>query len=148
MCVALSALGWLAFAPAANAQTVYAVETLGDRVVPITGSTAQQPIAVGSNPRMVAITPDGSTAYVTDVVAQGKVYAIDAAQGSIKTAIPVGTAPFDVAVAPDGIRAYVANLESDNVSVIDTTQNVVVGTVDVGDGPLGIAITPHGQREY
>ena len=105
-------------------------------------------IPVGPRPIVVAITPDGKHAYVTN---QGDdtVSVIDTATGAVSATIPVGPAPSGVAITPDGKHVYVANNGSgllgtgvvDNtVSVIDTATGVVSATITVGNGPVGVAV--------
>jgi YVTN family beta-propeller protein len=48
--------------------TAYVINNLGNTVTPIdvTANTPGAPIPAGTNPRGVAVTPDGKTAYVTN----------------------------------------------------------------------------------
>ncbi len=58
-------------------------------------------ITVGSNPRGVAITPDGTHVYVTNG-GDGTVSVITTATGVVSAPITVGYGPFGVAITPDG----------------------------------------------
>jgi YVTN family beta-propeller protein len=91
----------------------------------------------------IAITPDGTQAYVTSPGA-GTDSVINTATNTVGATISLGTNrnPFGVAITPDGTRAYVTNDDSDSVSVIDTTTSTVVATIPVGAGPVAVAITP------
>jgi YVTN family beta-propeller protein len=116
------------------------------------------PTGAGSSaePFGVAITPDGSTAYVTNSQeANGKsVSTINVAAGTNGVEI----APFDlgtvgVAITPDGRRAYVASKIAATVSVINTATNKLIGSpIEVGveneSFDRGVAITPDGKRVY
>ena len=83
----------------------------------------------------MAITPDGTRAYVTNR-RRDTVSVIDTATNTvIGTPIPVGNSPVGVAVTPDGTRAYVTNQLDDTVSVIDTATNTVIATIPVGSRP-------------
>ncbi len=96
-------------------------------------------IAVGQEPRTVALTPDGRFALVTNMV-DGTVSVIDASAMTVTFTIPVGVEPYGVAVAPDGAEAWVANASSDSVSVIETATWTVVDTIQgVGRDPRGVA---------
>ena len=87
---------------------------VGDRVAwPSVVAT----ITVGNRPLEVAVSPDGSRAYVANQ-SSGNVSVIDTAADSVVATIAVGLNPYGVAVSPDGSRAYVANQSSGNVSVI------------------------------
>ena len=99
---------------------------------------------VAGGPIAVAITPDGTRAYVASNFSN-TVEVIDTATNTEVVTIPVGIEPFAIAITPDGTRAYVTNSGSNTVSVIDTATNAVVATVPVGLVPAGVAITPAPQ---
>ena len=77
-------------------------------------------IGVGDGPFSVAVSPDGTRAYIANV-GSDTVSVIDtttnppAVQG---TPIAVGDGANGVAVSPDGTRAYVTNYLSNTVSVL------------------------------
>ncbi|MGM2818249.1 YncE family protein [Bacillus cereus group sp. Bce001] len=98
-------------------------------------------IPVGDNPLGIAITPDGSRAYVTNL-ADNNVSVINTATNTeILPRIPVGDRPIRIAITPDGSRAYVTNLVDNNVSVINTITNIeIFPRIPVGDFPFAIAI--------
>jgi YVTN family beta-propeller protein len=116
-------------------------------VIDTATNTVGATISLGTsqNPFGVAITPDGTRAYVTINFPNNFVLVIDTATNTVVATIPVGVGPDGVAITPDGTRAYVTNDDSDTVSVIDTTTNTVVATVPVGVGPVAVAITPARQ---
>ena len=87
----------------------------------------------------IALTPDGTRAYVT-MPAVNAVKVIDTAINAVSTTIHVNRGPEGVAITPDGTRAYVANRRYDTVSVIDTASNAVLTTIPVGKNPEGVAI--------
>ncbi|HRN30242.1 MAG TPA: hypothetical protein PK890_11160, partial [Terrimesophilobacter sp.] len=62
------------------------------------------PIAVGDLPTMVAVSPDGTTAYVPNE-GDNTVSVINVATRSVVDTIAVGTQPEWVAFSPDGARA-------------------------------------------
>ena len=96
---------------------------------------------------MVAITPDGKHAYVTNNV-DGTVSVITTATGAVSAPITVGNAPIGVAITPDGKHAYVANNGDGTVSVITTATGAVSAPITVGSRPNGVAITPDGKDVY
>ena len=108
-------------------------------VIATATNTVVATIGVGNNPFGVAVTPDGTHAYVTANITFGssQVSVIRTATNTVVKTIPVGTSPFGVAVTPDGTKVYVANSGSNNVSVIARPANTVVATVPVGTGPAG-----------
>lgn len=108
----------------------------------------------------IAITPDGTRAYVE--TGNNTVVVIDIPSNTVvdTVAVPAGIrGDGDIAITPDGTRAYVAgpDLVTATVSVIDTdpnssTYNTVVATVTVVDtpngAPFGLAVTPDGTFAY
>jgi YVTN family beta-propeller protein len=111
---------------------------------------SQIPIIGGEgSPSGVAITPDGSRAYVTNT-ANDTVVPIDLATNTAGTPIPViGSGPQGIAIAPNGSRAYVTDQNSNTVTVIDLASGTVIGSpIPVGGFPQDIAVTPDGTRAY
>jgi YVTN family beta-propeller protein len=116
-------------------------------------------IAVGMEPKWVAVAPDGRRAYVTMTdppgggPAKGAVAVIDTWTNTLTATIAVGILPRGLVVAPDGRHAYVSSLQPGGgvVSVIDTATNAVVDSITVSAPtklPLGVAITPDGRQLY
>ena len=100
-----------------------------------------------SEPRGVAVTPNGEYAYVTNG-ASNSVSVISTATNTVTATIPVGSDPLGVAVTPNGAYAYVTNIGSNSVSVISTATNTVTATIPVGNMPFGVAVTPDGAYAY
>ncbi len=103
----------------------------------------------------IAITPDGSRAYVVDWWFPDKVYVIDTNPSSpdyhtLADDIdldPYGDWAHRIAITPDGARAYVSRVGG--VAIIDTdpasaTYNTLTDTISVS-AQGGIAITPDGE---
>src|SRR6218665_528145 len=109
--------------------------------------TVPKTIPVGMSPGLIAGTPDGNTAYVSNWAA-GSVSVIDRVTGSVTKPISVGTSPAGVAFTPDGSAAYVTNGWSGSVSRIDTATGTVTKTITVGSSPAGVAFTPDGSAAY
>src|SRR5260370_34165603 len=84
-------------------------------------------IPVGQNPIGLAITPDGSRAYVSS---QGSdtVSVIAIATNSVIKTIPVGAGanPIWVTISADGSRAYVSNHSDGTNRVIDTASTTML----------------------
>jgi YVTN family beta-propeller protein len=139
---ARSALAQDAYVANYGSDDVSVIDTQSDEVV---GS----PIAVGSEPEAIAITPDAKTAYVVNF-GSDDVSVIDTETNQvIGSPIGVGSEPVAIAISPDGKRAYVVNSGAEDITVIDTQSDQVVGSpISVGKRPWGIAISPDGKRAY
>src|SRR5260370_25184880 len=107
----------------------------------------------------VAVTPDGSHAYVANN-GSDTVSLIDTVTNQLvqPIALPPGsTSPAGVVITPDGKYVYVTAMNNNNsnrliagtVSVISTATNAIVGDpITVGNSPLGISVTPDGKYVY
>jgi len=105
---------------------------------------------VGENPRTVALTPDGSRAWVS-AEAGGNVTLIDVASDSVLGQFPIRdgkTKPVRIAFSPDGRLAYLTEGAATSVSVVDVARQAVIDSVRVGRRPWGIALSPDGKRLY
>src|SRR5215831_14142690 len=69
----------------------------------------------------VALSPDGTRAYVTNL--GNTVSVVNTATNTVVATIPGFAFPLGVAVSPDGTRAYVTNNGGNFVSVINTATN-------------------------
>jgi YVTN family beta-propeller protein len=92
----------------------------------------------------VAVTPDGSEVYVTNLQDNTVSVVATATDTVVGFPIPVGSGPYGVAVTPDGSKVYVVNSGDNTVSVIDTATNMVVAVLPVGNTPtaFGVFIQP------
>jgi YVTN family beta-propeller protein len=101
-------------------------------------------IAVGEEPRCVAIHPSDRAAYVTNAIS-GTVSVVNLNQNRVVKTLEGLTEPRGCALTPDGSLLYVANHTAGTVSIIDTSNplNPIVtpNVVQVGDRPWAIAIT-------
>jgi YVTN family beta-propeller protein len=93
-------------------------------------------IPAGNQPRFIAITPDGKTAYVTNS-GTDTVTPIQTATNTAEPAITVGYEPYALAITPDSKTAYVADVTSPGtVTPIDTATNAAGPAITVGNAPL------------
>lgn len=103
-------------------------------------------IAVGQEPRCVAVHPNDQVAYVTNAIS-GTVSVVDLVIGVANTEIPVGAEPRGCALTSDGTLLYVANHTAGSVSILDTSNPLFpfsAGTVPVGRNPTAVAIEDGG----
>jgi YVTN family beta-propeller protein len=85
------------------------------RIDPITNAVTAT-ITVGNGPRLVAVSPDGSSVWVSNY-GSGTVSRINTTT-NVATSITVGSNPFGVAVSPDGSSVWVTNNGGTTVSRI------------------------------
>lgn len=100
-------------------------------------------LSVASKPAGVAMSPDGTKAYVSGGRVK-RVSVIATVSESVVSTIGVGVSPSGVAVSADGSRLYVANAGSGTVSVVYTVSATVVRTVTVGTSPQAVVLCPVG----
>ena len=141
----------------ADAGSIVAGQTgsVGNTVTPVDLATGKSlgPIVVGNAPTGVAITPDGSTAIVTNLNS-GSVSPINIASNKARAPISVQGGPIAVAVSPaDPAIAWVADTSSNtstgaNVTPVDLSAGVAGTPIPIGKGPQGIAITPDGTTAW
>jgi YVTN family beta-propeller protein len=97
-------------------------------ITPITLYTAME-----GAPRAVAITPDGTRAYVTNLYSNpagdDTVSIIDTENYAVLGEITVGDGPRGIAITSNGKYAIVANAWGDSVSIIDLDSDTVVSTI-------------------
>ena len=152
ICLALGALASVALPALASARTAYVTGTgyyLGAAAIPVdldTGTVGEGVfVPTEGPPGDVAITPDGSTAYVPNY--EG-LTAIDVATNSEGTEVGNGSlsCPAAIAIKPDGTRIYVSDRCAGTVVVLDQATGAEVAAVPVGASPAGVAVTPDGTR--
>ena len=127
---------------------------------PATATSAPDPLLLtnvtlgaGTAPVAVAVTPDGSRAYVANRGSH-TVSVMNAATNTITATIPGFNTPHGIAISSTGNRAYVTNsgddtvIDNDTVSMITTTDDTITATLSGFNRPHGIAITPDGDYAY
>lgn len=102
-------------------------------------------------PQSIAITPDGTKAYVTDVN-NDRIIPIDIATLQVQTPIvsPEFKKPKAIAITPDGQQALVTNLETNSVTLINLTVTppLVEKSIAVDIPPHEVIISPEGDKAY
>jgi YVTN family beta-propeller protein len=126
----------------------------GDEIIEVNVSAAAIVGEIGADTaNSVAISPDGSTAYVAET---GQYYVIaDVLATGAQTKIEVGAYPQDVAVSPSGSVVYATVTGgdtgpggADKVAVIDPATDTVTGDIRVGTAPRQIVFSPDGSTAY
>lgn len=128
--------------------------------VAIGNSSSSSATETASYPQQVAISPDGSRAYVTD--ASTSVWVVDTSHNSVAGKIEFGTDPVAIVMSPDGKSIYVTAVtcgdllcsgpsnppQMASVEVIDTATASLKAIITFEFGLSGIAISPDGSRVY
>ncbi len=115
-------------------------------------------VSVGEGPRYVAVTPDESKAYVSNLWSNN-ITVVDLKNMTVITTIDAGLPePREVAVTPDGKKAYAvypgtwASLArygpGSTVAAIDTEKDVVLRKIQVRLDPQSIAMDPAGSKVF
>jgi YVTN family beta-propeller protein len=114
-------------------------------VLDITTNTVVNYIAVGVNPRHMAINSDGSRLYVVNAPSRN-VSVINTETNAVIATIPVVYSPWGIAITPDDSRLYIGIQSNLNlIYVIDTISNSVIDSFPAGGYPQGLAISPDGS---
>ena len=104
---------------------------------------------VGVRPEIIAMSPNGTTAYVTNSV--GNTVSVVALTANKETSkISVGGVPIGVAFTPDGKKAYVTLADKSRVAVIDTATNTASSTtIPLSySNPVSVVVNPAGTFAY
>jgi YVTN family beta-propeller protein len=102
-------------------------------------------LAVGLDPRTVAVDDAGQRAYVANR-GSDSVSVVDLATHQVIAELAVGDRPVGVAVSPDGRFVALAELGDDQVRFLDAADLATLSVVAVADRPHGLAFVPDGRR--
>jgi YVTN family beta-propeller protein len=129
--------GGLAYVVDKKGKKVSAIETASKKVTEI-------PLGKESGePRGIAISPDGTEAYVVGLTT-GPISVIDTATNKVTGEIEVEGEPQEVAFAANGKTVYVTENEPQQIQTINVETGKVAGSPIALPGvfPTGIALTP------
>lgn len=104
-------------------------------------------IAIGSNPRAIELSPDGSRLYAT-LNASGRVVAWDLNQAKVFKSVATGKAARSLAISSDGTALFVVNFKSGTVSKLRTDQMKVTQTIRVCAQPIGVTFDSSTSRTW
>jgi YVTN family beta-propeller protein len=120
--------------------------SLGDiKVISAASDTVTSTLNLLTDPRQIAFSPSGSTAYVTSSIG---VYVINTATVRVVGLIPGLGDPEGVTVSPDGKTVYVTNTAQGVVDVISAATNRVTKAIQVGQLPWQMALSSDGSTLY
>ena len=105
-------------------------------------------VEVGTVPKYVAITHDGSTVLVTNWCSMD-LSVIDTKTAKVTDTIPLGgDHPRGIAVAPDDKTAFVAIMGDDHTVAVDLTSGEVRDFAKSGEEPRHLLVSPDGEHLY
>ena len=113
---------------------LYAAVTGGDTGIYVINTATSRVASVitdADDPQGIAISPSGSTLYVTNPD-NGTLWQINAAIGHVIGTVSAGAEPQAVAVTPDGSQVWVGNGYTGSLSVISAVTNKVTTTISGG----------------
>jgi YVTN family beta-propeller protein len=94
---------------------------------------------------MVAVTPDGSRAFVANI-GSGTVTVVDLENSSKVGDVVTGEGAEGVAVTPDGTQVWVTNRAADTVTVLATDSLEEIAFLDCPSFPIRAEATPDGRH--
>ena len=104
-------------------------------------------IPVGANPIAVAMSADGSLAYVANLNSNS-LSIIDTDIDQVVATVNAGPSPRDVDTTRDGRYVLVTNETANTVTVLDASNYSIVATIPVGTRPCAISIARDGSAAY
>lgn len=134
----------------------YVAASTGDEIIEVNVAKAAIVGEISTNADTadgIALTPNGSTAYIAET---GQYYVVaDDLATKAQTKIEVGAYPEDVAVSPSGKVVYATVTGgdtgpggSDEVAVIDPATDKVTADIKVGPAPRRVVFSPDGSTAY
>jgi YVTN family beta-propeller protein len=131
-----------------DSKFAYVAEMGGNRIHRIDlDNFALDYIPIGSNPRAIELSPDGSKLYATLNIS-GKVIAWDlAADKAIKT-VSTGKSARSLAISSDGSTLFVVNFRSGTLSKVRTSNMKVIQNIKVCAAPIGVTYDSINSRTW
>ena len=116
-------------------------------LVDTTTRSVHDELAVGVDPRTVAVDDASGRAYVANR-GSDSVSVVDLAAGAVIAEVAVGDRPYGIAISPAGDRLYVAEQGVDRVRILDADSLAPLATLPTHDRPSGLAISNDGRTLY
>ena len=131
-----------------DSKFAYVAEMGGNRIHRIDlDNFALDYIPIGSNPRAIELSPDGSKLYATLNIS-GKVIAWDlTADKAIKT-VSTGKSARSLAISSDGSALFVVNFRSGTLSKVRTSNMKVTQNIKVCAAPIGVTYDSVNSRTW
>ena len=135
----------MAITPGGDSALVVADDTV--TVVDLTTNTVIDKLAGSFTGGDAAVTPDGTTLVVTDLLG-AELEFLDLTTGTLTASVPVGARPSGVAMDPTGSTAYTANENGNSVSPVDLATLTTGTAIPVTSQPYRIALTEDGGSAW
>lgn len=131
-----------------DSQYAYVAEMGGSNIHRIDLSDFSQTLVpVGSNPRAVVLSPDGTKLYVTMNIS-GKVQAWDLVNNKTIKSVKTGKAARSLDISSDGSALFVVNFDSDTVSKVRASDMKILQTIKVCNEPIGVTYDSSTNRTW
>ena len=104
-------------------------------------------IPIGSNPRAIALSPDGTKLYAT-LNLSGKVIAWNLEKNKAFKSVTTGKAARSLAISSDGTALFVVNFLSGTVSKVRTSDMKVTQSIKVCSEPIGVTYDEPTERTW
>jgi YVTN family beta-propeller protein len=131
-----------------DSQYAYVAEMGGSNIHRIDlADFSQKLLPVGSNPRAVVLSPDGTKMYITMNVS-GKVQAWDLANNKTIRSVKTGEAARSLDISSDGSALFVVNFNSDTVSKVRASDMKVLQSIKVCNEPIGVTYDSSTNRTW
>ena len=111
------------------------------------GSSIDRIRKVGKAPNFIAISQDGSKAYVTSY-ADGRFLEVDLQKKIVSRSVVLGGSPLGFALADGGKLALIACRDAGMTTIIDLDSFKIIADVKTGTRPNSVAVDPRGYFAY
>lgn len=131
-----------------DSKFAYVAEMGGSRIHRIDlESFAVDYISIGSNPRAIELSPDGSRLYATLNIS-GKVIAWDLAANQAIKSVSTGKSARSLAISKDGTSLFVVNFRSGTLTKVRTSDMTVLQNIKVCSEPIGVTYDSVNSRTW
>jgi len=116
-------------------------------LAPVFGAAPVRIRKVGKAPNFIALSQDGSKAYVTSF-ADGRLLEVNLQRKSVSRSVLLGGAPLGFAIAEADNLALIACRDAGMTTIVDLNSFKIVDDIRTGSNPNSVAIDPRGYFAY
>jgi len=130
-----------------DGKMLYVAEATAKQVaiIDIASGKVTTTVKVSGEPGGLALSPDGSTLYVSIASPEGTVDFVTLPKGKVARSVTVGHTAVSPVPSPDGKFLYVCNQYNNSVSVINLESRKETARIPVIREPFAATITPDGK---